>query len=268
MAEPDYEYRGMMAEAWDLLRGDTQGWADRALYLDLIHKYGEPVLDVGCGTGRLLLDFLGQGIDIDGVDNSPEMLAICRRKAETRHLEPALYEQSMPELSLPRAYATILVPSSSFQLLIDPEEARTALGHFYRQLLAGGVLVMPFYINIFDETNASTVVEDWHIHQEAVRPEDGVTVRRWSRITYDLDQKLEYTDDRYELIKDGEILATHEFNRAPATRWYSEQEALNLYQQAGFEVVEALSEFTHEPMQPYDTLFTLVGQKPGKPNRT
>lgn len=34
-----------------------------------------------CGTGRLLLDYLAQGIDIDGVDNSPEMLALCRPDA-------------------------------------------------------------------------------------------------------------------------------------------------------------------------------------------
>ena len=75
---PAYEYHGLMAEAWDLLRGDTSGWDDRPFYLELIRRFGEPALDVGCGTGRLLLDYLAEGIEIDGVDVSPDMLAVCR----------------------------------------------------------------------------------------------------------------------------------------------------------------------------------------------
>ena len=80
MPPRDYEYRGMMAQAWDLLRGDYAAWPDRPFYREVIAKHGEPALDVGCGTGRLLLDYLVAGIDVDGVDNSPEMLAICRAR--------------------------------------------------------------------------------------------------------------------------------------------------------------------------------------------
>ncbi|HZG65094.1 MAG TPA: class I SAM-dependent methyltransferase, partial [Herpetosiphonaceae bacterium] len=110
MESSDYEYRGLMAQAWDLLRGDTSQWPDRFFYLDAIGRFGLPVLDVGCGTGRLLLDYLAQGIDVDGVDNSPEMLALCRAKAATLALTPTLHEQTMETLALPRRYRTIIVP--------------------------------------------------------------------------------------------------------------------------------------------------------------
>ena len=93
MSLPDYEYKGLMAESWDVLRGNTSQWADRFFYLKLIQTYGQPVLDIGCGTGRLLLDYLAQGIAIDGVDNSPDMLDICRQKASPLGLAPTLYEQ-------------------------------------------------------------------------------------------------------------------------------------------------------------------------------
>ena len=127
MAEPDYEYQGLMAQAWDVLRGDTSQWDDRFFYRDAIGRSGQPVLDVGCGTGRLLLDYLAQGIDIDGVDNSPEMLALCRKKAATLGLAPRLYEQFMETLALPPTYRTILIPSSSLQMIIEPARADEAM---------------------------------------------------------------------------------------------------------------------------------------------
>src|SRR4030066_234753 len=117
MSELEYEYHGMMAQTWDLFRGDTSNWEDRKFYLELIREFGTPVLDVGCGTGRLLLDYLSQGIDIDGMDISPEMLDLCRQKAEAIGLKPALYESPMESMRLPRHYQTILVPSSSFPLV-------------------------------------------------------------------------------------------------------------------------------------------------------
>lgn len=76
--DQDYEYRGLLAQTWDLFRGDTSQWPDRLFYREFISQHGGRMLDVGCGTGRLLLDYLMDGVDIEGVDNSPEMLTLCR----------------------------------------------------------------------------------------------------------------------------------------------------------------------------------------------
>src|SRR5688500_13652478 len=140
---PSYEYYGMLAEFWDLFRGDTSTWEDRFFYLHVVKKYGQPVLDVGCGTGRILLDFMQQGIDIDGVDNSPDMLSLLNQKAEKLNLNPNVYQQEMIELSLPRKYQTILVPSSSFQLLLDAKLPSIVMRRFYEHLPPGGVSAMP-----------------------------------------------------------------------------------------------------------------------------
>ena len=98
MSAEDYEYHGLIAQAWDLLRGDTSNWEDRPFYRDIIRASGQPTLDIGCGTGRLLLDYLDDGIEIDGVDVSPEMLEICRQKAQKIGLHPALYQQHLEAL--------------------------------------------------------------------------------------------------------------------------------------------------------------------------
>jgi ubiquinone/menaquinone biosynthesis C-methylase UbiE len=102
LVETDYEYRGLMAATWDVWRDDTTNWEDARFFRDIVRQYGQPVLDVGCGTGRIVLDYCADGIDTDGVDNSPEMLAICREKAQQRGVSPNLYEQTMETLDLPR----------------------------------------------------------------------------------------------------------------------------------------------------------------------
>jgi SAM-dependent methyltransferase len=256
--DPAYEYAGLMATTWDVLRGDTSRWGDRARFRDLIRHHGQPALDVGCATGRLILDFLDEGIDIDGVDVSPEMLALCRAKAAARGLTPTLYQQDMATLDLPRRYGTILVPSSTFQLLTDLGEAHAAMRRFFGHLLPGGGLVMTF---MYLWREGDPIETDWAAHRERVR-EDGATVRRWSRAQYDLDTQLEHTEDRYEIARDGVVLAAEERRRSPATRWYTHDQVRTLYETTGFVDVALTREWSTDPAVPEDRVITALGTRP------
>ena len=258
--QPAYEYRGLKASTWDLIRGDTC-WRDRAFYRRVIRQSGEPALDVGCGTGRLLLDYLADGIDIDGVDASPEMLDLCRAKARQAGLVPQLFEQAMQALDLPRRYRTIIVPSSSFQLLVEPTDAREAMRRFFRHLEPGGTLAMPFIIVYTGHAEADTVVEDWRCVCEKVRPGDGALVRLWSRRVFDLTQRMEHIQERFEVIRAGQVILSDEHTRSPATRWYTQQEARELAAGAGFTDIRLLNGFSFRPASCRDTLFSVLATK-------
>jgi SAM-dependent methyltransferase len=217
MNSESYEYTGMMDATWDLLRGDPSSWPDRFFYRNLILQQGQPALDVGCGTGRLPLDFPAQGIDMDGVDDSPEILAICAEKTQQLDLHPRLFEQTMEKLDLPRTYRTILVPSSSFQLLTDPQDAQEAMQRFFHHQEPGGILVMPFML-LWDEPIDEPIVQGaWELLGETSRPKDGSTIRRWTRSIYDLPHQLENTEDPYQVLRDGEVIATEMHASSPAT---------------------------------------------------
>jgi len=264
MAE-DYEYRGLMAQAWDLLRGDTSAWPDRPFYRAIIERRDGPALDVGCGTGRLTLDYLQAGLDIDGVDDSPEMLRICREKAAASgvDVEGRLFEQGMNRLALPRRYATIFVPSSSFQLLTDLSAADAGMARFHDHLEPGGLLVMPFMSKLWPGRRTPPQMEwsDWHKLGEARRGEDGATVRRWVRARYDHEQQLEHEENRYEVLRDGEVVEVERLGRSPCVRWYSQAQAIALYEQAGFTVTSITSGFTFDPAGPEDTLFCILARR-------
>lgn len=257
MTTPNYEYYGMLAEFWDLFRGDTSNWDDRFFFLDVVKKYGQPVLDIGCGTGRILLDFMGQGFDVDGVDNSPDMLARLHQKADKLGLHPTVYQQEMTKLSLPRQYQTILVPSSSFQLLLDESLPPIAMNCFFDHLLPGGVLVMPF-MTLWKQGDPL----ESEFTREVLRPADGATIRRWQYSRFDPATELEDATDRYEIIRNGHVITSEEHRQSPATRSYTQEQAVRLYRKAGFINIQVFSGFTFEPVKPTDTLFSVLGVKP------
>ncbi len=251
----DYEYHGLLAESWDLLRGDTSGWPDRQYYREIILNGGQPALDVGCGTGRLLLDYMGDGLDIDGVDVSVEMLDICRRKASELGLTPTLYEQSMEDLDLPRKYRTTIVPSASFQLVTDLEDASVALRKFHQPLLPGGILVM----SIMDISHKKPI--EWKLLGEKTRPEDDVTVKKWWRSTFDWETNLQHTQDRYELVQDDEVIYSELHTWSPATRNYNQAEIKAMLVDAGFETVHAVVDNSDRPAPPEEEDFVVLATR-------
>ena len=120
------------------------GGEDVEYFRDAIERCGEPALDAGCGTGRLLLPFLRSDMDVDGSDVSPDMLGWCATKAEVEGLSANLYPQAMHELDLPRRYQTIIV-CGSFGLGGTRAADLEGLRRLHAHLEPGGTLVMDHY---------------------------------------------------------------------------------------------------------------------------
>ena len=105
---------------------------------------GGPILDAGCGTGRLLLPFLRMGLDADGSDASAEMLNRCRDAADAAGLQIRLHAQAMHELDIDRRYRTIVV-CGAFGLGASREDDLEGLIRIRRLLEPGGTLILDHY---------------------------------------------------------------------------------------------------------------------------
>jgi SAM-dependent methyltransferase len=260
----DYEYRGLLAKAWDLLRGDYSTWPDRPFYCEIIQRQAGPALDVGCGAGRLILDYLAAGLDVDGVDNSPEKLALCRDKAAASGIavEGRLFLQEMDQLDLPRKYGVIFVPSLSFQLVLDPAAAAAAMRRFHDHLAPGGVLVMSLKSRLWENRPTPPQMQwsPWFKLAEKER-EDGDTIRRFIREMYDHDQQLQHEENRYEVLRDGEVIEAEFHSRCPCVRWYSQAQALALFERAGFGDVKMTAAESAHPATPEDNSVKIRGTR-------
>src|SRR4051794_8290848 len=83
-------------------------------YVCLTRQANGPVLDIACGTGRVLLPVLQAGADADGLDLFQPMLDTARRKASGLGLSPGLHHGDMADFQLPRRYALIMITFNAF----------------------------------------------------------------------------------------------------------------------------------------------------------
>ena len=198
-------YKGLKASSWDFIRGDTSDWEDTKFYRRVIRDNGEPALDVGCGTGRILLRFLEEGLDVEGLDNAPEMLEICERNATNRELKPTLHLQPMESLSIDRKFRTIFV-SSGAMVFVPPQEVVTTLKGFFDHLEPGGKVVFSSFARSSGLMPEAAELGRWHLDFDKVRPEDGATLRSWAQFVDDPEPNVLHEKSRYDVVVEGNIV--------------------------------------------------------------
>ncbi len=173
---------GLVARWWAEF---NEGGADVDYFRRAIEAGGGPALDAGCGTGRLLIPFRQAGLDVDGSDASPDMLELCRARAEAEGLAVNLYPQPMHALALPRRYHTILI-CGAFGLGGSRAQDLEGLRRIREHLEPGGRLVMdhtlPSPARGSDEgTRKAALPQAWPERGDRRRARDGTELEMSSR---------------------------------------------------------------------------------------
>jgi SAM-dependent methyltransferase len=110
-------------------------------------RCGSPILELACGTGRVLLPLARQGYEVTGVDISPAMLAVARRRIAAEGLSDrvTLVQQDMCHLDLGRRFKLAFVAINSFMHLPDTDDQLAALCHIRQHLEPGGLLLLDLF---------------------------------------------------------------------------------------------------------------------------
>lgn len=244
MMTTTHGYTGLSAETYDLWFGG-EDFEDVAFFRSAIRDRGEPALEAACGTGRLLIPFAVEGLRVEGLDRSAEMLAICRHKATASGVEIPLHHAPMEDFSLERKFRTIFVPFGSFMLLGDVGRARAALRCFRAHLADGGRLLIPLHLPWrYDAGVEPATPGEWRLRRIATRPDDAV-VRCYENVDYDFDRRLQHVRLRFEIARGGAVEVTEDAEQT--LRWYSQEEFADLLLAEGFTDVAALGAYDWEP---------------------
>ncbi|HSJ18051.1 MAG TPA: methyltransferase domain-containing protein [Solirubrobacterales bacterium] len=124
--------------------------ADLALWEELAGAAGGPVLELGCGTGRVALHLARAGHDVAGIDTDEAFVAELNARAEEEDLPAHAEPCDTTEFDLGRSFALVLAPMQLIQLLPDEAARSAALDRIADHLGPGGAF-------------AAALVEDRHI---------------------------------------------------------------------------------------------------------
>jgi SAM-dependent methyltransferase len=239
------DYTGLAATAWERFSTDEVG-PDDAFFRALVARFGDPALDIGCGSGRLLLPLLGAGLDVEGVEPSADMLALCRGRAAARGLRPVLHQQTLQTLALPRRYRTIFVACGTLHLVVDRAEVADALRRLRAHLRPGGAVALTAYapwVYLRAEAPFGTA---WHPRATAALPDGTELVKEGLLLGVNKTEQTAAYAVRYRRRRGATVLE-EQVCQTP-TRWYYKHELTLLLEQAGLQVAGVTGDYTDEPV--------------------
>lgn len=118
--------------------------ADLDFYLELARELQGPILDIGCGTGRVLTPLLQAGYSAVGLDMSANMLSFARAKLKTAGLTAPLHQGDMRDFSIGSEFRLIIIPYFAMIYMYEDWERQQVFRCCYRHLAPGGVLAFDF----------------------------------------------------------------------------------------------------------------------------
>jgi SAM-dependent methyltransferase len=219
--DPALFYTGLVADLYAPLRGSSN---DPNIYANFVERHGQPALELGCGDGDPILALRQRGLDVDGIDASPDMIERCRARAAELGVTVEVSVQLMQDLALPRRYRSIYLAGPTFNVLPDDDTALRSLTRIGEHLAHEGTVLVPLFI---PEIVPDDVLGKWKTATDS----EGRTIRFTTVAQQrDEDARVQSTRLRYER-------GTDEFlERDFVIHWYTQDQFRDLAERAGLKV--------------------------------
>jgi SAM-dependent methyltransferase len=222
---------------------------DLAFWLELAGRHGGPMLEVACGTGRVLLPIARSGVRIDGVDRSPEMLSFLKaklaREPEDVSSRVTIHEGDMRELRLGQTYGLVIAPFRSLQHLHTVDDQLAAFASIARHVAHGGCFAFNVFYpdyRLLQELDSETPDLEW------TDPDDAsLTVRRfYLRKAVDRLRQVVLGELIFRSYRHGELVTEERSDLRMSYYTYPHLELL--LRSAGLSIAEEYGSFAKEPI--------------------
>jgi ubiquinone/menaquinone biosynthesis C-methylase UbiE len=215
---------------------------DIPFYLNEAIASKGPVLELGCGTGRVTIPIAEAGVPITGLDFSEAMLDVARKKTESisnkDHVRLALGD--MTDFDLEEKFALIIIPFRGFQALLSVEDEISALDSIKRHLAPGGKLIFNIFV-----PDVEMLVQPFDVtyhFRDVFDPKSGIQYVLWNQTDFDSYRQVMNIRTTIEELDDDSVVVRkmyRDFQLRNVFRW----EMHHLLNSSGFHVEELFGDF-------------------------
>jgi SAM-dependent methyltransferase len=256
----------LIAGVYDDDMGRNVGGEDVAFYVDRCAGADGPVLELGCGTGRITLPLVRAGHTVDGVDVSAPMLDRLRAKADAQlataeRARLAWHHTDMVALQLERRFARVLCPYSAFTYLVEPEHRARALAAVLRHLEPDG----RFILDVFVPDRRIDALPENHVYLDYRRTlADGTVLERTKTIRR-TEPDINVIVRTYTFSgEDGTV--RERIETVDRIRVYEPDVLRRVLEEHGFDVVETFADFRRQPWTERTKMAAFVCRARGAPS--
>src|SRR5262245_61160155 len=266
-SEPQTWHYGVVAKWW--AEFNTDGGPELEYFRPFLEA-GQPALDVGCGTGRLLIPYLQAGLDVDGCDISPDMVALCRERAEREGLAPTLRVQPMHELNMPRTYRTIYA-TGTLGVSGNREQNERTLVRMFEHLEPGGTLLIDAEVPYAEGWGWEYWIKERRDALPEPWPESGARRVASDGSEYELRSRIVAVDPFAQQVthemrgfiwRDGELVEQDE-HVLKRTDFFPNEIRLTI-ERAGFTNVELRADYTDSEPNADTSFVVYIARKPAR----
>ena len=227
-------YLSLEAELHDAFWDAEDDGSEVHLMAEFLAKFPGPALEIGAGSGRLMLPLIQLGFDVNGLEISPDMLALGTARAAKLGLHPLVHHGDMTCWQPARRYAALLAPAFTLQLAADPA---ATLHHWHSMLENHGGLYLTVFMP-YAELLGDLPQNEWYRDHQVTLP-DGRQGLLETRHQLDHQGQLLRREHRYSLT--GEPPVQHLSHQI--IRWIEHDEMLYLLERAGFHFDRLIVDF-------------------------
>lgn len=264
----DYD-KSLLAELYDLVP-QYAGCGDLEFYIDVGRQAEGKVLELGCGTGRVLILIAAAGIEVVGLDLSTHMLAKCRQKLaaqpEDVQRRVRLVQSSMTEFGLGETFGAIIIPFRPFQHLVSVADQLACLRCANAHLRIGGILAFDLFQVDLGKISIPGPTEETEDLPEFSLP-DGRRMRRCNRFsaTHRAEQYNEVEIIYYITGKNGKM---ERLVQGFPFRYFFRYEVEHLLARTGFQISEVYGNFDKSLLADDSPEMIFVARKTADNNRS
>jgi SAM-dependent methyltransferase len=189
----DNLYPPAFARFYDMIYSKVRSDVDTDYFLRMMRAADGPILEVGVGTGRFFTEALKQGIDIYGIDISPAMLDVLKKRIPEKDYQRVSL-QDIRDFEFDISFRLITAPFRVFMHLTETSDQIKALNHVYDKLEDEGSFIFDLYI-----PNPALLASGMNDHMDFEGEfEPGNTIRRFVTSHNDLVNQINHLSMRFD----------------------------------------------------------------------